>query len=239
MSINSETLQIANIEIDVFRKDIKNMYLAVYPPFGKIRLSIPKNTNEEVIRLFLIDKLGWIKKQVKNFKSQSRETRRNYISGESHFFRGKRYMLEIIETDKFSKVSLVGTKKIIMEVPKKTSRDYRFSLMEEWYRNEMRNIIPTILRKWEIIIGVNAKSYGIRKMKTKWGSCNVDSAKLWFNLELIKKPSICMEYIIVHELIHLIEKKHNNQFIKLMDKYMPNWRVYEFELNNLPISFYE
>lgn len=237
MSINSETLQIANVEIDVIRKDIKNMHLAVYPPLGKIRLAVPKKTDEEILRLFAISKLGWIKKHVKNFKSQPRETKRDYVSGESHYYQGKRYILEIDEKDGYSKVLFNGTKKIQMRVPAGSSVDFKSKVMKEWYRKQLKSQIPPLLEKWERILGVKSSDWGVKKMKTKWGSCNTDAARIWLNLELAKRKPSLLEYVLVHELIHLREKKHNKKFRMLMNKYLPKWEHYKAELNNSPIVY--
>ena len=154
MSINPEILQIANIEIDVVRKDIKNMHLAVYPPLGRIRLAVPQKTDEEVLRLFAISKLGWIKKHVKNFKEQARETKRDYLTGESHFFQGKRYILEVKEEEGYSKVYVNGTKKISFRVPKGASIEFKARVMKEWYRKQLKIQIPPLIEKWEKVIGV-------------------------------------------------------------------------------------
>lgn len=235
MSINPKTLHIANVEIDVVRKNIKNMHLAVYPPLGRIRLAVPENTDEEVLRLFAISKLGWIKKHVKNFKEQARETKRDYVSGESHFFQGKRYILEVKEHDGYSKVQVNGTKKISFKIPKEASVENKASIMKEWYRKQLKIQIPPLLEKWEKVIGVKADDWGVKQMKTKWGACNTDAKRIWLNLELAKKPSICLEYILVHELVHLHEKTHNDRFIVLMNEFMPKWRLHRDELNSLPI----
>ena len=235
MNINPEILQIANVEIDVVRKDIKNMHLAVYPPLGRIRLAVPQKTDEEVLRLFAISKLGWIKKHVKNFKEQARETKRDYVSGESHFFQGKRYILEVHEDKGYSKVSVNRTKKINFKVPSGTTSEYKAQIMKEWYCKQLKIQIPSLIDKWEKIIGVKANDWGVKQMKTKWGACNTDAKRIWLNLELAKKPTICLEYILVHELVHLHEKNHNDRFIALMNKFMPKWRLHRNELNSLPI----
>lgn len=235
MSINQETIAFANIEIDVVRKDIKNMHLAVYPPHGRIRLSAPNKTDDEVLRLFAISKLGWIKKHVKNFKEQARETKRDYVTGESHFFEGKRYILEVEEHEGYSKVQLKGTKKISLKVPQGTSVEDKAKIMKEWYRKQLKIQIAPLLEKWEKVVGVKAEDWGVKQMKTKWGACNTDAKRIWLNLELAKKPSICLEYILVHELVHLHERNHNDRFIKLMNEFMPKWRLHRNELNNLPI----
>lgn len=235
MNINPEILQIANVEIDVLRKDIKNMHLAVYPPLGRIRLAVPQKTDEEVLRLFAISKLGWIKKHVKNFKEQARETKRDYVSGESHFFQGKRYILEVNEDKGYSKVSVNGTKKINLKVHLGATTEDKARIMKEWYRKQLKLQIPPLLEKWEKIIGVKVNDWGVKQMKTKWGACNTDAKRIWLNLELAKKPTICLEYVLVHELVHLHEKNHNDRFIALMNQFMPKWRLHRNELNSLPI----
>jgi predicted metal-dependent hydrolase len=235
VNTKQESIKIANMEIDVIRKDIKNMHLAVYPPHGRIRLAVPQKTDEEVLRLFAISKLGWIKKHVKNFKEQARETKRIYVSGESHFFQGKRYILEVKEHDGYNKVHINGTKKINLKVPYGATVEDKSRTMKEWYRKQLKIQIPPLIEKWEKIIGVKAADWGVKQMKTKWGACNTEAKRIWLNLELAKKPPICLEYIIVHELVHLHEKKHNDRFISLMNEFMPKWRLHRKELNSLPI----
>ena len=239
MNINMETLSISNLTIDIVRKDIKNMHLAVYPPHGRIRLSAPENTDSEMMRLFAISKIGWIKKHIKNFEAQPRETPREYISGESHFFQGKRYMLNVIERKGFNKVEIKGSKNIILYVRPNTSKEDKAVLLREWYRVEMKKQIPELLSKWESIIGVKANEWAIKQMRTKWGTCNIEAKRIWLNLELSKKPIICLEYIIVHELVHLLERNHNDKFVSYMNQFMPKWRMYKTELNKLPIAHNE
>lgn len=236
MSTKTEKLNIADFEINVVRKDIKNMHLAVYPPTGRIRLAVPINTEPDVLRLFAISKIGWIKKHIKNFNKQERENPREYVSNESHYWEGKRYLLKIINNAGYNKVELSGTKFIKMYVRQKATQSQREELLKEWYRKQLKLRIPTLLEKWESNIGVKANSWGVRQMHTKWGACNIDKKRIVINLDLAKKPLICLEYIIVHELIHLIERTHNDNFIKLMDKHLPKWRLYKKELNNLPLS---
>jgi predicted metal-dependent hydrolase len=231
-----ETIEIGSIKIDVVRKDIKNMHLAVYPPNGRIRLSAPENTDKEVLRLFTINKLSWIKKQVKSFEQQSRETPRQFVSGESHYFQGKRYLLEVIESEGKQFVILKGTKKIEIHCKPEASKAKRAELLKEWYRDQLKKITPKLLSKWEKKIGVKSDDWRVKQMKTKWGACNIEAKRIWLNLELAKKPKICLEYIIVHELVHLLERKHNDRFVAFMDEFMPKWRSYREELNSLPIA---
>ena len=231
-----ETLSISNLTIDIVRKNIKNMHLAVYPPNGRIRLSAPEKTDSEMMRLFAISKIGWIKKHIKNFKIQPRETPREYISGESHYFQGKRYMLQVVERKGFNKVELKGTKNIVLSIRPNTSIEDKAHILREWYRAEMKKQIPELISKWESIIGVKANDWAIKQMRTKWGTCNIEAKRIWLNLELSKKPIFCLEYIIVHELIHLLERNHNDRFVSYMNQFMPKWRIYKEELNKLPVA---
>lgn len=231
-----ETLSISNLTIDIVRKDIKNMHLAVYPPHGRIRLSAPENSDSEMMRLFAISKIGWIKKHIKNFEAQPRETPREFISGESHYFLGKRYLLHVIEHKGFNKVEIKGTKNINLYVRPNTSKEDKGIILREWYRVEIKKRIPELISKWESIIGVKSNEWAIKQMRTKWGTCNIEAKRIWLNLELSKKPIICLEYIIVHELVHLLERNHNDKFVSYMNQFMPKWRMYKTELNKLPVS---
>jgi predicted metal-dependent hydrolase len=231
-----ETLTISNLSIDIVRKDIKNMHLAVYPPNGRIRLSAPEKTDNEMMRLFAISKISWIRKHIKNFAAQPRETPREFISGESHYFQGKRYLLTVVEHKGLQKVEIKGTKNIILYIKPKASIETKGKVLKEWHREQMKKQIPAIISKWENIIGVKSNDWVIKQMKTKWGSCNIEAKRIWLNLELSKKPIICLEYIIVHELVHLLERNHNEKFVAYMNQFMPKWRLYRDELNNLPIA---
>lgn len=231
-----ETIEIGSIKVDVVRKDIKNMHLGVYPPNGRIRLSAPEKTDKEVLRLFTISKLGWIKEQVKSFEQQARETPRQFISGESHYFQGNRFLLEIIESEGKQFVQLKGTKKIEIHCRSDSSKAKRAQLLKEWYRDQLKLQIPELIKKWENKIGVKSNDWRVKQMKTKWGACNIEAKRIWLNLELAKKPKICLEYICVHELIHLLERNHNDRFVAYLDEYMPKWRLHRDELNSLPIT---
>ena len=228
-----QELQLGNITIDVEKKDIKNIHLSVYPPNGKVRIAAPEYMELDTIRVFAINKLEWVKKQQATFKNQVRETPREYIEKESHYFQGERYLLNVIEHDAKPKV-LLNHNTIELYVRPNTSTEKRKSILDEWYRAEMKKIIPPLLKKWENKIGVKANDFGIKQMRTKWGSCNIISKRIWLNLELAKKPSICMEYILVHELVHLLERNHNDRFIRFMNEFMPKWRFHKDELNRLP-----
>ncbi len=232
--MSTKTLEIGNIEIDVVRKDISRMHLAVYPPHGRVRLAVPDKTDEEIYRLFAISKLRWIKKHVKNFQSQARETQRDYVNGESHYYQGMRYILEVVSSDEKQVVELKGNQ-LILFCKSNSDREQKAEILKEWYRKQLKSQIESIIPKWEKTIGVKCESWGVRQMRTKWGSCNTDKKSILLNLELVKKPKVCLEYILVHELVHLHERNHNTRFITLMNQFLPNWRLYRDELNSLPI----
>jgi len=230
-----EQLTVGGLSIDVVRKEIKNMHLAVYPPEGRIRLAAPKRTDSEVVRLFAISKLDWLRKHVKSFQDQKRESERRFISGEDHYVQGRRYQLEVKEHNAPPKIEL-GAKRMKMLVRPNTPVEKREELLKEWYRARLKAQLPEIIAKWQAIVGVKCASYGVKRMRTKWGSCSVDSKQIWINLELAKKPTICLEYIVVHELVHLLERNHNDRFIAHMNRFMPNWRLHREELNRLPVA---
>lgn len=236
MNISQENIQVADVAIDVIRKDIKNMHLAVYPPTGRIRLAAPTKTDAEVIRLFAISKLGWIKKHIKNFKNQSRETPRDYIPGESHYFEGRRYLLNVIERKGYNKIDVKNHKELNLFIRPNSTKEQKARVFKEWYRKQLKAQVPDIVEKWEKVIGVEVNDWGVKHMRTKWGTCNIEEKRIWVNLELAKKPKNCLEYIIVHELVHLLERNHNDKFIAHLNRFMPKWRAHRDELNSLPVS---
>ena len=233
-----EQIVLGNIIIDIEQKDIRNIHLSVYPPEGKVKIAAPLRMDLDTIRVFAINKLKWIKKQQQTFKNQEREAPREYLPKESHYFKGKKYLLNIIERDTKPKIVLAHSK-IELYVRPNSSSEKRKEILDEWYRDEMKKVIPGIIKKWEKKIGVKANGFGIRKMRTKWGTCNTEAKRIWLNLELAKKPLGCLEYIVVHELVHLLERTHNDTFIKYMNKFMPKWRFYKEELNRLPFRHIE
>ncbi|CAN2040383.1 Metal-dependent hydrolase [Candidatus Magnetomoraceae bacterium gMMP-15] len=228
-------IKLGNITIDVMQKDIKNIHLSVYPPLGKVKISAPDRMDLDTIRVFAISKLSWIKKQQEIFKNQDRETPREYLTKESHYFKGKRYLLKVIERKASPKVILKHSE-IELYIRPNTTIEKRKKILDEWYRAELKKIVPKMIKKWEKKIDVKSNEFGIKKMRTKWGTCNTEAKRIWLNLELAKKPTECLEYIIVHELIHLLERSHNNRFVSFMDEFMPKWKFYKEELNRLPFS---
>jgi len=226
------------LSIEVEQKDIKNIHLSVYPPNGKVKIAAPERMDLDTIRVFAINKLKWIKKQQETFRNQEREAPREYLSKESHYFQGKRYLLKIIEHSAKPKVVLTHSK-IELYIRPNTSIEKRKEIIDEWYREQLKNTIPKLIEKWEQKIGVKINEFGIKKMRTKWGTCNTEAKRIWLNLELAKKPKECLEYIVVHELVHLLERRHNEDFVKFMNEFMPKWRFYRDELNRLPFRHTE
>lgn len=231
-----EKITISDITIDVVRKDIKHIHLAVYPPTGRVRIAAPLRVNDDAIRVFAVSKLAWIKRQQRKFEGQERISPREYKNRESHYFQGQRYLLNIIEADASPKVILKNKTYIDVYIRPKTPTAKRHKIMNEWYRRELKKIIPELIEKWEKHLNVKVGDWRIKLMKTKWGSCPIDQKRIWLNLELAKKPKQCLEYIIVHEMVHLLERHHNMRFLYYMDKYLPNWKQLKTELNKLPVG---
>jgi len=230
-------ITISDITIDVVRKEIKNLHLSVNPPDGKIKIASPLRIDDEAIRLFAISKISWIRKQQNKFENQARQSARGYVLGESHYLKGRRYLLNIIEEDNLKGSQIVvSNKHINLYVRNGVSVEQKKKYFIEWYRKELKHEIPVLVNKWQKKIGVELNGWQVRQMKTKWGSCNIENKTILINLELAKKPIICLVYIIVHELVHLLERYHNDRFIDLMNKYLPNWRFLREELNSFPIS---
>ena len=227
-------LQLGNIIVDVVQKDIKNIHLSVYPPTGRVRISAPFRMNLDTIRVFAISKLSWIKKQQTKLRTQEREAPREFLNRESHYFNGKRYLLKVIEQDAAPRVELKHSK-IELYIRPQTTKEKRKSILDEWYRNQLKASLPALIAKWEKKMNVKVNEFGIKKMKTKWGTCSREAKRLWLNLELAKKPGECLEYIVVHEMVHLLERNHNDRFISLMNELMPKWRFYKEELNRRPL----
>ena len=240
----AETNQIApvqaifvnDIEVQVVRKEIKNLHLGVYPPDGRVRIAAPHHITDDNVRLAVITKLSWIKKQQASFRAQSRQSQREMVTGESHYFEGRRYRLEVVERTGKHQLIIKNNQKLLLHVSPNTTRANRELVLNEWYRAALKQRLPDLIAKWEPIIGVQVAEWGLKKMKTKWGSCNIRARRIWLNLELAKKPPECLEYILVHEMVHLLERHHNDQFRTHMDKFMPQWRWHRDVLNQSPLA---
>lgn len=227
-------IKLGEIVADVTRKDIKNVHLSVYPPRGKVRISAPLRMSLDTIRVFAITKLGWIKSQQKKLQAQERETAREYIERESHFVWGKRYLFSVREAEQAPSIELKHNR-MILRVRPSSDIAKKQEIIEEWYRDQIRNVAPSIITKWEPILRVKVNHLFVQRMKTRWGSCNSKKRNIRLNTDLAKKPRECIEYIVVHEMVHLLEKKHDKHFQNLMENYLPKWRFYRQELNRLPI----
>ena len=230
-----QIIDLGEITAEVVQKDIKNIHLSVYPPNGRVKIAAPFRMDLETIRIFAISKLGWIKRQQTKLRNQEREAPREYISRESHYYLGKRYLLKVVERDSKPSVAIKHDK-LILHVKPATSTEQRQVLLQEWYREQLKALVPNYIAKWEKTMGVKVSEFGIKKMRTKWGTCNIESKRIWINLELAKKPQECLEYIVVHEMVHLQERSHNARFIAYMNQFLPQWRSLKEELNRLPVS---
>jgi predicted metal-dependent hydrolase len=228
ISINALTVQ-------VVRKDIKNLHVAVYPPEGRVRVAAPWTMSDEAVRLAVISRLSWIKRQQADFQAQARQSDREMVSGESHFFLGQRYRLRVVEDRGPAKVLLRNSSFLEMKVRPGTSIAKRGQLLQRWYREQLSLLIPELISKWEPMLGVHVAEWRLRRMKTKWGSCNAQARRIWLNTELAKKAPECLEYVVLHEMTHLLERRHNDRFIALMDKHLPQWRLYRDTLNAAPL----
>jgi predicted metal-dependent hydrolase len=233
-----QEIQLGDITVEVTQKDIKNVHLSVYPPFGQVKIAAPERMDLDTIRIYAISKLTWIRKQQAKIKSQKREAPREYLTKESHYYFGKRYLLKVIEHN-LSPVVKLKHNTIELYIRPDTSTEKRKEILEEWYRAQLKVKIPELISKWETVMDVQVNDYGIKKMKTKWGTCNIGAKRIWLNLELAKKPVCCLEYIIIHEMTHLLERNHNTRFVALMNSFLPNWKEVKEELNRLPVSHTE
>ncbi len=236
MRAGTKCLIVGGISVEVVRKDIKNLHLGVYPPNGRVRVAVPLVVSDEAVRLAVIDKLGWIKRQRTQFENQPRQSRRELVNGESHYYLGKRYRLYVHEQNAPARVAVRGISSLDLFIRPGSTHEQKEAMLSRWYREQLKLLIPPLLDNWQQKIGVQVANWGVKKMKTKWGSCNTDARRIWINLELVKKPVQCLEYIIVHELIHLVVRHHNDQFTELMDSAMPQWRQYRDMLNRAPLG---
>lgn len=228
-----EHINVSDIKIEVIKKNIKNIHLSVHPPNGRVRLAAPHKTNDEAIRLFIVSKLDWIRKQRRELLEQERISARQYLSGESHYYFGDRYLLNVHYSRGKQHVEVTGKKEMNLYVRESSTVEQRERVMNEWYRKQLKRVIPNYIMKWEKKMNVQINDWGVRRMRTKWGSCNINDKRIWLNLELAKKSPHCLEYVVVHEMVHLLERNHNERFRAYMDQFLPNWRAIQSELNQV------
>ena len=226
-------LELGDIAVDVVRKNIKHVHLCVYPPTGRVRISAPSRMSLDTIRVFAVSKLDWIKRQQSRLRDQTRETAREYVDRESHYVWGKRYLLRVVEAAAPARAEL-RFDEMVLHVRPGAPRERREAVVGQWYREQIKAAVPALIVKWELETGVKVAEWRIKRMKTRWGTCNLRARRIWLNLELARKPASCLEYIVVHEMVHLLERRHNNRFRAYMDRFMPQWRVQRALLNRTP-----
>lgn len=229
-------MEVNGIPIDVVRKDIKNLHISVRPPAGRVRVSAPMRFDDEAIRLAIVSRLGWIRRKQNHFSRQERQSEREMVTGESHYFRGRRYRLNVVEVNKAAGVRIANNQTLELQVRPGATQAKRRGVLDQWYRQHLRQEIPKLIEHWEPIVGVKVAEWRIKRMKTRWGTCNMQVQRIWLNLELAKKPAACLEYVLVHEMVHLLERYHNDQFRQYMDQFMPKWRLYRDQLNQFPLA---
>lgn len=235
MSTELKELVVGGIPVQVVRKNIKNLHLAIYPPEGRVRIAVPLHVDDDAVRQAVASKIGWIRRQQTAYADQIRQSRREMVAGESHYVRGKRYRLHVVESRGRQAVRLEGSR-LELTVRPDTTAEQRLEVLNRWHRQQLRAEIPRLLKKWEPLIGASVSDWGIKKMRTRWGTCNTEAKRIWLNLELAKKPPECLEYIVLHEMVHLIEPSHNDNFKAHMDRLMPVWRMHRDTLNAAPLG---
>lgn len=237
MSIDKHQIVVSGVPVEIVRKDIKNLHLGVYPPHGRVRVAAPLRISDDAVRLAVIDRLAWVKRQRARFEAQPRQSEREMVSGESHYFFGRRYRLRVIPSQGPAKVHLRGKSYIELHIPPAMGPRDRERALHRWYRRRLKELVGPLLERWPAALGVEISECRIRKMKTKWGTCNPDVRRVWLNLELAKKPPQCTEYVLVHELVHFLEPHHTDRFVSVMDRHLPQWRELRDELNAAPLAY--
>jgi hypothetical protein len=231
----TETIELGEISIVVTRKAIKHVHLSVHPPEGRVTLAAPTGTRLEVARAYAVSKLGWIRDQQAKLRSQARETPRMFVERESHYLWGRRHLLTVLYRETRPFVS-VDHKRIMLTVRPGSDERKRADVMHEWHKSLLHEVVPSLIRKWEPKLGVSVAGYFLQRMKTKWGSCNQRAGHIRINTELVKKPKDLLEYVVVHEMVHLLEPTHSERFIALLTEHYPTWREARMELNELPLA---
>ncbi len=236
MTTESHELVISGLRVSVVRKRIKNLHLGVYPPDGRVRVAVPLTVSDEAVRIAVIGKLRWIRRQQAAFEGQARQSRREMLAGESHYYLGRRYRLAVSTTQGKSAVTIRNRNTLELRGSPSMTPEQRERVLAHWYRERLRALATPVIERWQGILGVTVEEWGIKKMKTKWGSCNANARRIWLNLELVKKPPECLEYLIVHELTHLLVRHHDDRFHALMDKHLPRWQAIRKILNAAPLA---
>ena len=236
MAADRQHIEVRGISVEVVRKDIRHLHVGVYPPNGRVRVAAPHRLDDDAVRLAVISRLAWIRRRRGEFEGQERQSRRELVTGESHYFEGRRYRLDVIEHAGPPAVRLLNNRTMQLCVRRGAGRDTREAVLHRWYRHRLRDRLPGLVAKWEPRVGVRVSDVRIRRMKTRWGSCNPGAGRIWLNLELAGKPVTCTEYILVHEMVHFLERRHGERFRALMDGLMPRWRLHREALNRAPLA---
>lgn len=237
MTIDKAVIAVSGIEIELNRKNIKNLHLSVCPPDGKVKLSAPLRVSDDNARLAVIRKLSWIRQRQREFQEQARQSQRHFVAGESHYFDGRRYLLEVEHSRRRPGVEILGNGQMLLTTGSNTSTEERSRVVAKFYRNHLKRLCLGLQGRWAEVVGVAPPEVRIQRMKTRWGSCNPDTSRILLNLELAKKPETCVEYIFVHELVHLLERHHSEHFASIMNDVMPDWPKRRDLLNSLPLAY--
>lgn len=238
MTTDSGYLTVAGIDVDVVYKDIKHLHIGVYPPLGRVRVAAPRRLDDDSVRLAVIDRLAWIKRQRTQLQDAQRQSQREMLTGESHYVWGVRHRLKVVQRPGRAHVELDGGR-LLLYTAADTDPERRREVLDHWYRKQLRVALPALIAKWEPVLAVSVPRWSIRRMKTKWGSCNRETGHIWFNVELAKKHPDCLEYIVVHEMTHYRERNHGERFTTLMDGILPDWRARRDLLNEAPLAHEE
>jgi predicted metal-dependent hydrolase len=235
--MNTELIEIAGLSVELVRKPIKNLHIGVYPPAGRVRVAAPPAISEDAVRVAVVTRLGWIKKKQREFEGQARQPERRFVSGETHFVYGKPLRL-LVQPNGQNRhaIQLDAADRLTMSVPAGATVDQKAQWMATWYRSQLREKAAPRIAKWSDRLGVPLPRWGIRVMKTKWGSCNPDKGLVWLNLDLAKKSLAALDYVILHEMAHFVSPRHDEVFLNVLDRNMPGWRQIRADLNALPLS---
>lgn len=231
MTLKAQQMVVDDICIDLVRKQVKYLRICVCTSTGRVRISAPHRIDMEAVRGFAVSRLEWIKKHLARISKQEREAPLEYVSLEKHYFKGRGYLLNVVYHNAAPRVVIRDEVYIDLYVREGSGLEQRKTVMTQWYRRQLKASIPAIIEKWQGIIGVEIKEWGVKQMKTRWGTCSIRARRIWINLEFAKKPEYCLEYIVVHEMLHLLERKHNERYRGYMDRFLPQWRTYKEELN--------
>jgi hypothetical protein len=227
---------VGELSVEVIHKAIKNLHISVHPPLGKVRVAAPLAMSEDAVRRAVVTRLGWVKRQRAAFVAQARSGAPEFVSGESHWLFGRRYRLQVVAHEGAGGVTMPGGGKILLRCRPGLTPAGRARLLDAWYRERLGEVVPALFDRWKSRLGVDAREFRIKRMKTKWGSCSIRARRIWLNVELARRPARCVEYLVVHELVHLLEPTHGPKFVALMDRHLPSWRRLRSVLNEGPLA---